>query len=213
MIKKWNTKVKNNSKKEISNNSLKQKTKTKVSGKTAKKTKTAKSSSKITKWNSKATVWEKSSLKKTKEKEDEEDLDLKKLSEKWLTLKQELFCKIYTTQKEYFGNWTQAYAIAYWKDLEDKKENKTARSNSHKLLTNADIGNRITELLEKWWFNDNFCDKQLLFLMTQNVDFATKLWAIREYNKVKQRITDKSEVELKYDPLEYFKEINKREKW
>ena len=43
MIKKWNIKVK----KEISNKSLKQKPKTKVSGKTTKKTKTVKSSCKL----------------------------------------------------------------------------------------------------------------------------------------------------------------------
>ena len=196
MIKKWNIKVK----KEISNKSLKQKPKTKVSGKTTKKTKTVKSSCKITKWNSKAIVWEKSSL-------DEDE----KIDKKWLTAKQELFCQLYSTNMDYYGNWTQAYAMAYDKDLKDKNDNKIARMWASRMLTNDNILSRVREL-QNSFLSDEMIDKELSFVALQRNDLGAKMRAINEYNKLKQRITDKSEVELKYDPLEYFKEINKRKK-
>ena len=196
MIKKWNIKVK----KEISNKLLKQKPKTKVSGKTTKKTKTVKSSCKITKWNSKAIVWEKSSL-------DEDE----KIDKKWLTAKQELFCQLYSTNMDYYGNWTQAYAMAYDKDLKDKNDNKIARMWASRMLTNDNILSRVREL-QNSFLSDEMIDKELSFVALQRNDLGAKMRAINEYNKLKQRITDKSEVELKYDPLEYFKEINKRKK-
>ena len=42
--------------------------------------------------------------------------------------------------------------------------------------------------------NDAFVDKQLLFLISQQDDKTNKNAAIREYNKLKQRITEKMEI-------------------
>lgn len=198
MIKKWNIKDKNNSKKEISNKSLKQKPKTKVSGKIVKKNKTVKNSGKITKQTSKDNVQEKSCLN-----EDE------KIDKKWLTAKQELFCQLYSTNMDYYGNWTQAYAMAYDKDLKDKWENKASQVWASRMLRNDKVLSRIREL-QNSFLSDEMIDKELSFVALQRDDLGAKMRAINEYNKLKQRITDKSEIEFKYDPLEYFEEINKR---
>jgi hypothetical protein len=46
-------------------------------------------------------------------------------------------------------------------------------------------------LLEETGFNDVAVDKQLATVITQNADFGSKVSAIREYNKLKQRITER----------------------
>jgi hypothetical protein len=59
------------------------------------------------------------------------------------------------------------------------------------LLSNAKVCERINELLTDKGLNDQFVDKQLLFVITQHADFGSKVNAIKEYNKLKQRIIDK----------------------
>lgn len=108
---------------------------------------------------------------------------------KSLNIKQELFCQ-YFVSWDSLWNWTKAYSLAYWKDLENPKEEKTSRSNAYKLLTNADICERISELLEKNWMNDQFVDTQLFFLINQFWDLWVKLRAISEYNKIKKRYVE-----------------------
>jgi hypothetical protein len=61
------------------------------------------------------------------------------------------------------------------------------------LLTNSNILSRINEELDAAGLNDNFVDKQLLFAITQNADLSSKVRAIQEYNKLKQRIIEKLE--------------------
>lgn len=115
-----------------------------------------------------------------------------KLEDK-LNEKQKAFCK-YFVSKEFFGSGVEAYAEAYDLDLENQKEYNTAKSNAYRLLTNADILSRINEELEDAGLNDNFVDKQLLFAITQNADLSSKVKAISEYNKLKQRILNKTEL-------------------
>ena len=108
-----------------------------------------------------------------------------------LTVRQEKFCQLYTSDIELFGNWVQAYLEVY--DIDRTKSNwyKTACSLASRLTSNDKVLKRINELLVEKWFNDEFVDKQLLFLLTQHTDFSAKLWAIKEYNKLKQRIEEK----------------------
>lgn len=89
------------------------------------------------------------------------------------------------------GNWVQSYLEVY--DINTSKPwwYKTACAASSRLLSNVKVYNKINEMLEESWLNDNFIDKQLLFLASQQSDLTQKLWAIKEYNKLKQRITDK----------------------
>lgn len=108
-----------------------------------------------------------------------------------LNPKQEMFCKLYATDREFFANGVQAYIEAYNPDTSKKNWYNTARSNASQLLTNTNILKRINELLEMEGLNDAFVDKQLTLLISQNADFGAKTAAIREYNKLKQRITEK----------------------
>ena len=104
--------------------------------------------------------------------------------------KQILFCKYYLS-KEFFGNGVDAYCAAYNLDRSDKRDYENAKQGASRLLTNANILLKINEELEDAGLNDNFVDKQLLFVITQNADLASKIGGIREYNKLRQRITDK----------------------
>lgn len=108
-----------------------------------------------------------------------------------LNPKQEAFCELYTQSTEFFGNGVQSYVEAYNPDTSKPNWYNTARSSASQLLTSINVLARIDELLEEGGFNDQFVDKQIKFLMTQNADFSNKLGAIREYNKLKARIHDK----------------------
>jgi phage terminase small subunit len=108
-----------------------------------------------------------------------------------LNPKQEFFCQLYASDRDFFANGVQSYAEAYDIDIRTKSGYATAKVNSSKLLTNANILARINEILELHGLNDVFVDKQLEFLITQNADLSTKVRAINEYNKLKSRITEK----------------------
>ncbi len=115
-----------------------------------------------------------------------------------VTPKQEKFCQLYAGEEEFFGNGVQSYIEAGY-DIDMTKPNwyKTACVAASQLLSNVKVLKRIDEILEEQGFNDQFIDKQLKFLATQHVDFKAKLGAVKEYNKLKQRITDKKEIEHK----------------
>jgi hypothetical protein len=118
----------------------------------------------------------------------------KKVSKKnELTLKQEKFCELYASDEEFFGNGVKSYLEVYGYKNEDghKISYETAKSNAYRLLTKAHILKRINELFEARGLNDTFVDKQLEKLITQDADFKSKLGAIKEYNALKARITQK----------------------
>ena len=118
---------------------------------------------------------------------------LKEIKEKKLNLKQEAFCNAYVSSDgEIFGNGVYSYCRAYGMDFNDPKKYMLAASSATRLLKNVKIIERITQLLQETGFNDQFADKQLGFLMAQHADFQSKLGAIKEYNKLKGRITEKS---------------------
>jgi len=121
---------------------------------------------------------------------------------KKLNPKQELFCKLFTSDREFYGNGVESYAEAYDIDISVPGKYRTALSNASRLLTNADILDRINELLEEGGLNDVFVDKQLRFLVTQNADLSTKRAAINDYNKLKQRILDKKEITHKFEDMD-----------
>jgi phage terminase small subunit len=115
--------------------------------------------------------------------------------EKELNEKQELFCK-YFVSKDFYANGVESYAAAYGLDLSNPKNYNTAKVNASKLLTNTNISSYITQMLDDAGLNDNFVDKQLLFVISQHADLNAKMKAIEQYNKLKQRITDKSETKV-----------------
>ena len=113
---------------------------------------------------------------------------------KELNEKQKLFCKYYVSE-EFFGNGVRAYCMAYGLDYTDIREYNGAKVSACELLTKPNILTCINEQLDEAGLNDNFVDKQLLFALTQNADMSSKVKAIGEYNKLRQRIIDKSKVE------------------
>lgn len=106
-----------------------------------------------------------------------------------LNPKQEMFCQLYATDKEFFGNGVQSYVEAYEPNQSKPNWYKTACSRASELLSSPKVCERINQLLEEGGMNDQFVDKQLTFLVTQHADFKTKLGAIREYNQLKSRVT------------------------
>lgn len=112
-----------------------------------------------------------------------------------LNPRQEKFCKLYVSE-EFFGNGVQTYIEVY--EIDQSKPNwyRSACSAASRLLSEVKVCERINELLDDQGLNDQYVDKQLLFLVTQHADFGSKLGAIREYNKLKQRITEKFEHDL-----------------
>lgn len=116
---------------------------------------------------------------------EEEGEEKKELNEKQL-----LFCKLYVS-KEFFGNGTLSYCEAYGFNPNDIKDYNSARHSASHLLSNHNVSQHINSLLDEAGLNDQFVDKRLLFLMSQNEDKSTALGAIREYNKLKKRISDK----------------------
>lgn len=112
----------------------------------------------------------------------------------------ELFCQFFVSDYETFGNATMSYAKAYKIDTSNKSKYGSCRTQGYRLLTNVDILNRINELLTELVMNDTTVDMQLAFLITQMHDYGSKIQAIKEYNKLKQRITEK--VEVKTDIIE-----------
>ena len=105
-----------------------------------------------------------------------------------LSKKQLYFCELYATHWEFFGNWVQSYIEAYKPDKTKKNWYNSARSTVSEILTNPNICAKINELLEAKGLNDEFVDKQLLFLITQHDEKWVKLWAIKEYNTLKARL-------------------------
>lgn len=134
-----------------------------------------------------------------------------------LSPRQELFCRLYTQNDFLFGNATLCYAEAYGYKLEelskdavfappdekgikemidDSPYNKayfTCGVSSHWLLKNPKINDRIVDLLNEM-MTDKQVDAEIMRTMKQNTDYGAKLSAVREYNKLKARIINKTDL-------------------
>lgn len=108
-----------------------------------------------------------------------------------LNPQQELFCKLYASDEEFFGNGVQSYIEAYKPDKSKKNWYKTVMSEASRLLRNVKVCKRITDLLELNELNDNAVDKQMGFVIHQYADLHAKMKGIQEYNKLKGRILTK----------------------
>lgn len=126
-----------------------------------------------------------------------------------LNPKQEAFCRHYAKGEGTFGNATLSYSAAYDIDIGDlsrrdmvgntivgrefKDEYQTCSVNGARLLRNAKVQARITELLNEL-LQDEIVDAELAKVIKQDGDLAPKVQAIKEYNKLRGRIIDKSQV-------------------
>lgn len=115
-----------------------------------------------------------------------------------LNEKQMLFCRLYVS-KDYFGSGVLSYCEAYNKDPNDPKEYAHARHNASMLLAKENICKQINDLLDSEGLNDSHVDKRLLFLINQNEDKHAALGAIKEYNKLRERINNKVTTTIIYE--------------
>lgn len=131
-------------------------------------------------------------------------------NEDGLTAKEEEFCRIYASDKEFFGNGHESYMEAFNVTLYKGKKPKgsgnymtyeSMKLAVHRLLTRDNILKRIDQLFEADGLNDQFVDKQTLKLITQDAEFNVKVKAIAEYNKIKQRITDRVDIRLSREAM------------
>jgi hypothetical protein len=121
-------------------------------------------------------------------------IGIKKMKEKKkLNIRQEAFCKTYVSETEFFGNGTQSY-IEVYKPKRIGNWYRSCQTSASDLLSNPIIIDRINELLQLDGLNDTAVDKQLSFVIAQYSDLTNKVAAIKEYNKLKQRITEKSDI-------------------
>jgi hypothetical protein len=114
-----------------------------------------------------------------------------------LNPKQELFCQLYATDREFFGNGVQSYIEAY--DItvghgKGQSTYETCRTRAWQLLTNVDVLARIDELLELGPLSTQKADKTLAFWMTQRAHPDTSMNAVKEFNKLRGRIIDHSKI-------------------
>ena len=125
-----------------------------------------------------------------------------------LNPRQEKFVRLYTQNDELFGNATLSYALAYDYNLDTlegeakTKSYDTCRSLASRLLTNDNIQKRKIELLNELLKNE-IVDAKLAELIK-----GGDMMAIREYNKLKGRITDKMDISGK--AFEHFTGQEKR---
>lgn len=140
-----------------------------------------------------------------------------KEDEKKLNVNQELFCQLYIKNSELFGNGTECYGEAYGYKFDEldnsdevidpetkkviqygtlSKARNVCAVESHKQLRKPKIQARLTELLNEL-LKDDIVDSQLAKLIMQDYKPEAKIAAIREYNKLKQRITDKVDLTSK----------------
>jgi signal transduction histidine kinase len=119
------------------------------------------------------------------------------LKEYQITLEQESFCQHFVSPGEFYGNGTQAYIFAYNIDTSVRGQYNAARANASRLLTLDNINKRINDLIETGGFNTEHMDKRLLHWANQNEDGNSSIRAIQEFNKLKQRITEHVEHEIK----------------
>jgi hypothetical protein len=110
------------------------------------------------------------------------------------------FCQNYTSL-EFLGNGTKAYADAYGVDVNKKNGYQVANVGAQRLLQHEACLKMVNILLDEKGLNDVTVDKHLLFVIQQGADLNAKVSGIKEYNKLRSRVTKKLDVTVgqKYD--------------
>ena len=110
--------------------------------------------------------------------------------DKQLDPREEKFCMLFVKSDDVSGNQTRAAIRAFGYDPEEDYE--IAANKASKLMKKDAIRNHIRAILDDQALNDEFVDNQLAFLIAQHDDFNTKLKAIKEYNRLKERIGEET---------------------
>lgn len=147
-----------------------------------------------------------------------------------LNAKELLFCYFYTQNSETFGNATRSYGEAYdykldtlshevirddetWdkekglaipgeilEESDYQKACNVCAVEGARLLRSPKIQDKLTDLLNDLLI-DRIVDRELAKVIMQDTERPAKVAAIREYNKLKQRILDKAEATLKVEAI------------
>ena len=130
-----------------------------------------------------------------------------------LSIKDLYFCKLYIEHDVWRGNATMCYSEAFNYNLEElskvrpkngeseyEKKHRVCRVMGARLLAKTSIQKHCNKLLKKL-FTAKAVDRELTRVMTQDEDRASKMAAIREFNKLKKRITDKLDLTSKGQPI------------
>lgn len=107
--------------------------------------------------------------------------------------KQEQFCQLYARNRDTFGNGVQSYIEAYDINTNTPGAYEAAMSAASSLLMDIKVLSRIQELLSDVVVNDTIVDAQTAFWIMQKAHPMASIAAIREYNKVKKRVDDKTD--------------------
>ena len=97
-----------------------------------------------------------------------------------------LFC-----HGEFMGNGTRCYEKAYNHPIINKIDFAACTSRGNYLLKLPRMALYLSELMSTYVLNEVGVDQQLKFLIMQGADLKAKLGAIREFNKLNNRIQDK----------------------
>lgn len=125
-----------------------------------------------------------------------------------LNIRQKAFCEYYlfggehNGKKFYIANATVSYAKAYEKDLSDKDQYNSCSVEGFNLLRNNKIKPFMREHLESSGYNDEAIDARLIQIVFKGKD-VDSVSAMREYNKLKQRITDKVDITSKGEKVSF----------
>ena len=135
---------------------------------------------------------------------------------------EELFCKLYAGLGDWFNNAVRSYGIAYDYELpsiskvksdwtnEEKLSYHQAGVEAHRLLKKPKIRRRCEEILLEE-FKDEMADKELAWTLKQREDLSAKINAIKEYNKLKQRIVDKTDITTAGKPFPLLGGVTKKD--
>jgi hypothetical protein len=107
---------------------------------------------------------------------------------------QRTFAELYVKDPDCFGNGAQAYAKAYNINLLLPGAYETACAAASRLLRFVKVCDYIRAMLDASSLNELNADRNLAFCLNQFDDLHVKLGALREYNKIKGRITAKHHV-------------------
>lgn len=119
---------------------------------------------------------------------------MSKRTSKSLNPRQELFCRYFAGLGErlLMANATASYMEAYG-IKESKKSYQAARKSASDLLTNPHIKTMVDRLFNEQ-FKSEVIDNELLKAILQDKEIHAKVQAIREYNRLKGRVTGKIKV-------------------
>lgn len=126
-----------------------------------------------------------------------------------LNPKHEAFCRYYAQGEGTFGNATLSYAAAYEIELGDlsrfdkngvlvvgkefQADYNNCSTSASRLLRNVKIQARVTVLLNEL-LKDEIVDAELAKVIKQDGDLTPKVAAIKEFNKLRGRIIDKTKI-------------------